>query len=330
MTGDGSPANALLNAEPFSGSWPRAYPQLECLAGFKTEPEDFVVDEKPAFELDGRGEHLYLRLEKRATETRHMAEGLAEVYGVAAVDVGYAGMKDKRAVTRQWFSIHTPLAADLAFEAGYAVLASSRHERKLRRGQLAGNTFEIRLRNVSGEGWQERLGVLAANGAPNYFGPQRFGGDNLERAVSWLPQRRRRSISRFKQGLYLSVVRSFLFNEVLAQRISTDRWQELLAGDVADNGRPTAPLWGRGRSESSLLAAEIETAVLAPYADLCDALEHAGLRQQRRCLVLRPIDLQWQADRGDVRLSFGLGPGCYATSLLLEVFQLDPGQGQVS
>ncbi len=315
--------------------WPKAYPELDCIARFKAQPEDFKVDEDLAFVPAGAGEHLYLRLEKRLMETRRLALDLAEAYAVAPIDVGYAGMKDKRAVARQWFSVCTPLGADVACAAGYRVLESSRHERKLRRGQLAGNTFAVCLRGVSGDGWQERLQLVAATGVPNYFGPQRFGRDNLARALVWLPLRRRRSISRFKQGLYLSVLRSYLFNQVLARRVEEDSWRDLLPGDVPVSENPqsangavaTAPLWGRGRSATTDVAGKAEHAALAPHAEVCDALEYAGVRQQRRALVLRPGRLSWTTSGQDVSLRFELLPGCYATTLLAEVFALDSSLG---
>jgi tRNA pseudouridine13 synthase len=187
---------------------------------------------------------------------------------------------------------------------------------------------------VQGDGWQERLDTLSAQGVPNYFGPQRFGGDNLERAMQWLPQRRRRSISHFKKGLYLSVLRSYLFNEILGRRVSDGSWQDLLSGDVAlrvedgvgdrvgDGAGATAPLWGRGRSATTEAAAEVEASVLAPHARLCDDLEYAGVQQQRRALVLYPQTLDWQTSGAEVQLRFGLAPGCFATSFLLEAFDL--------
>jgi tRNA pseudouridine13 synthase len=304
-------------------AWPKAYPELGCAAGFKESPDDFEVDETLAFVPGGSGQHLYLRLEKRAMETRRMAQDLADVYGVAAADVGYAGMKDKRAVTRQWFSVCTPSGADLASARGCQVLESSRHERKLRRGQLDGNTFRICLRGVSGAGWQERLDLVGTSGVPSYFGPQRFGGDNLARALDWLPRRRRRSISRFKQGLYLSVLRSYLFNEVLAGRVRDDSWSVLVSGDVTAGSVATGPLWGRGRSATADVAGELERAALAPHAAICADLEYAGVQQQRRALLLRPGNFSWELNGSDVLLRFDLPPGCYATSLLLEVFALD-------
>jgi tRNA pseudouridine13 synthase len=205
------------------------------------------------------------------------------------------------------------------------VLADGRGERKLRRGELAGNRFEIRLRELSGADWHDRLGRVFESGAPNYFGPQRFGGDNLERALAWLPVRRRRTISPFKRGLYLSVLRSLLFNAILARRVQDRTWRTLLPGDVDLDGMPTAPLWGRGRSATGGAALEAESAALAPYADVLDGLEHAGVEQARRSLVLVPRNA-WVAEEEDtVRLGFELPPGAYATSLLREAFDLGEG-----
>jgi tRNA pseudouridine13 synthase len=312
-------------------AWPKAYSELGCVAGFKSRPEDFVVDESLGFEPVGAGEHLFLRLEKRSLETRRLAGEIAQAYGVATIDVGYAGMKDKHAVTRQWFSVCTPLADDVARKAGFRVIQSSRHQRKLRRGQLVRNAFAVMLRGVSGHGWQERLAMIAEYGVPNYYGPQRFGQDNLARAREWLPVRRRSSISRFKQGLYLSVLRSYLFNQVLARRVQDGSWRELLPGDVRASQDPnedtycaaTAPLWGRGRSATTARAGELEATALAPDARLCEDLEYAGVRQQRRALVLRPGNLSWTASGADLSLRFDLPPGCYATTLLSEVFALE-------
>lgn len=306
---------------------PRAFPELACRAVFKHVPEDFAVDETLSFAPDDDGEHLLLRVEKRGTETRQMARCLAQIFGVLPMDVGYAGMKDKRAVARQWFSVHTPEPGERAAAQGVRVLEQRRHGRKLRRGELAGNAFKVRLRDLRGDGWQPRLQRIAAVGVPNYFGPQRFAADNLQRALTWLPDRRRRSVSRFTQGIYLSVLRSHLFNAVLAERVRRDCWNSAVAGDVLEAGAtdsllPTGPLWGRGRSPATDLAAELETAALAEFAEVRDGLEHAGLRQQRRLLVLQPLQLGWQQDGAELNLQFALPAGGYATSLLREAFDL--------
>ena len=218
--------------------------------------------------------------------------------------------------------MRTCLGPDVAQHGGVVVLASGRHERKLRRGELGGNRFEICLREVSGSGWRERLDRVFESGAPNYFGPQRFGGDNLERALAWLPVRRRRSISSFKRGLYLSVLRSLLFNAILARRVEDRTWRILLPGDVVLDEMPTAPLWGRGRSATGGAALDAERAALLPFADVLDGLEHAGVAQARRSLVLLPRNTWTRAEDDNVRLGFELPPGGYATSLLREIFDL--------
>jgi tRNA pseudouridine13 synthase len=306
--------------------WPRAWPGTGAIAVFKAQAEDFRVTELPAVEPSGSGEHLYLHIEKTAQATPAVAAFLARAFAVAPTAVGYAGMKDKHAVASQWFSVHTPLHAEaLPPQPGLRLLGAARHERKLRRGDLAGNRFRVRLRVVDGDGWDSRFAEIRVHGVANYFGPQRFGGDNLARARAWLAERRRRRVSTFRAGLYLSVIRSLLFNEVLAARVRAGTWRDLIPGDVASASRtdvPTGPLWGRGRSAAAADALSVERAALAPHAALCEALEHAGPVQQRRALVLAAPDLTWQQDGDDVHVEFSLPPGGYATTLLAEVFEL--------
>jgi tRNA pseudouridine13 synthase len=309
--------------------WPRVWPTAACRALFKSHLDDFRVVELPAEVPLGSGEHLYLRVEKSGEATPAVAAMLARTYAVPASAVGYAGMKDKHAVTEQWFSVHTPRDADTPSpDSNVRVLEATRHRRKLRRGDLAGNRFRVRLRGVDGKDWAERLSLIRERGVPNYFGPQRFGGDNLERARDWLGCRRRRRVSAFRAGLYLSVVRAFLFNEVLAARVEDGSWERMLPGDVAADvppgaaPAPTGPLWGRGRSAAADRALAIERAALAAHAELCGALEHAGPVQQRRNLVLRAGDFEWCTDGDQLQLGFSLPPGGYATTLLAEAFEL--------
>jgi tRNA pseudouridine13 synthase len=325
-----------------TATWPRerSVAGNSCLIGndsclIKAVPEDFHVIELTGVAPEGAGEHLYLRLEKISLATRDVARWLADAYGVPEAAVGYAGMKDKHAVTEQWFSVHTPSGAEmLPARAGVRVCAAVRHRRKLRRGELAGNRFHLRLREVAGDDWPQRLAAIRDGGVPNYFGPQRFGGDNLAQARAWLGQRRRQRLGAFRTGLHLSVLRSFLFNEVLAERVRNHTWNRLVPGDVAvplasssemECPAPTGPLWGRGRSPASVDALAMEQAALAPHRELCDGLEHAGLSQQRRSLVLKAADLSWQVLGCDLQLCFTLPPGGYATTLLGEVFELTPG-----
>jgi len=312
-------------------TWPRARAVAGDRAVIKATAGDFRVSELPSITPAGAGEHLWLHLEKTGRSTVEVARWLADAFGVPEHGVGYAGMKDKHAVTAQWFSVHTPAAAAvLPAAADVRLLDAARHRRKLRRGELAGNRFELRLREVVGDAWRDGLGRLRDGGAPNYFGPQRFGSDNLANARAWLGGEgaggRRRRLPAFRRGLYLSVLRSFLFNEVLAARVRSGTWQQLLAGDVPACGDaaavPTGPLWGRGRSPAAAEAARMEAAALEPYGDVREGLEHAGLVQERRPLVLPAADLDWTHSGDVLTLSFTLPPGTYATALLGEAFTL--------
>ena len=244
----------------------------------------------------GEGEHLWLDIEKNGANTAFVAQQLAEAAGVQEWDVGYAGLKDRHAITRQWFSIYLPTGKtgetpDLTQlqHPEFKVLAQSRHLKKLRPGDLQGNRFRILLREVSGdrEVIEANLQAVASQGVPNYFGAQRFGhdGGNVEQGRAMLA-REIRVRNPKKKGIYLSAVRSFVFNELLALRIRQGLWGKSLPGDVMDAaGRPTGPLWGRGRVATSDQAQALENGVAAQHAVLCDGLEHAGLEQERRALV---------------------------------------------
>ena len=306
-------------------AWPRSNLETPLSAQLKITPEDFEVRERLGITPSGEGEHLFLELEKTGIGSPELARMLADAHGIDHVDVGYAGMKDKRAVTSQWFSLRGVVALDdsaLAID-GVRLLKQTRHRQKLRRGELAGNDFRIRLRSVDPVAGQAAARTLADAGAPNYFGEQRFGWDNLEKASRWLAERRRRRVSRFKQGLYLSVLRSYLFNSVLAHRVEAGNWNRAMDGDCLDpRGYPTGPLWGRGRSATDALAAQLEAAALAPHRSLLEGLEHAGLKQARRRFVLHPEDFSCADLTDGIELRFTLGPGEYATSLLMDRFEL--------
>jgi len=310
--------------------WPRSNPAPSLPALLKASPEDFEVRERLGVQPSGEGEHLFLELEKTEIGTPELARMLADAHGLDHVDVGYAGMKDKRAVTSQWFSLRGALALDDSVEAisGVRVLNQTRHRQKLRRGELEANDFRIRLRSVDPLQGLAAARTLAEIGAPNYFGEQRFGWDNLDKAAEWLGQRRRRRVSRFKQGLYLSVLRSFLFNTVLGHRVEAGNWNQPMDGDCLDaGGRPTGPLWGRGRSETDALAAVLEEAALTPHRELLQGLEYAGLNQARRSFVLQPEDFSCTEFADGIELAFSLKPGEYATSLLMDRFALESQTG---
>ncbi|MFG6446788.1 tRNA pseudouridine(13) synthase TruD [Roseateles sp. BYS180W] len=318
--------------------WPKAYPASGARATLKSLNEDFVVTELPLQLPSGEGEHIWLDIEKNGANTAFVAQQLAEAAGVQERDVGYAGLKDRYAITRQWFSIYFPKGdtPDLTQlqHPEFKVLGQSRHVKKLRPGDLQGNRFRIVLRDVAGDraAIEANLQAIAAQGVPNYFGAQRFGfeGGNVEQGRAMLA-REIRVRNPKKKGIYLSAVRSFVFNEVLAQRIQQGLWGQTLPGDLLDDaGRPTGPLWGRGRVSTTDQAQALELAVAQRHATLCDGMEHAGLDQERRPLVATPADMSWAWPQADqLELTFALPAGTYATSVLSEVLHTTEPERQV-
>jgi len=311
-------------------SWPNAYPASGAGATLKLLNEDFSVTELPLQLPSGEGEHIWLDIEKNGANTAFVAQQLAAAAGVQEWDVGYAGLKDRYAITRQWFSIYLPRGEtpDLTLlrHPEFKVLSQGRHLKKLRPGDLQGNRFRIVLRDVTGsrDAIEANLHAVASHGVPNYFGAQRFGhdGGNVEQGRAMLA-REIRVRNPKKKGIYLSAVRSFVFNEVLALRIRQGLWGKTLPGDVMDEtGRPTGPLWGRGRVITTDEAQALENGVAERHATLCDGMEHAGLDQQRRGLVASPADMAWEWPQADqLVLAFSLRAGNYATSVLNEILR---------
>jgi len=308
--------------------WPHAYPASGARAALKRLNEDFIVTELPLQLPSGAGEHLWLDVEKNGANTAFVAQQLAAAAGVEERDVGYAGLKDRYAITRQWFSIYLPKGEtpDLTQlqHPEFKVLGQSRHVKKLRPGDLLGNRFRIVLRDVTGDrdAIEANLKAVASHGVPNYFGAQRFGhdGGNVEQGRAMLA-REIRVRNPKKKGIYLSAVRSFVFNEVLALRIQQGLWGKTLPGDVMDEaGQPTGPLWGRGRVTTTDQAQALENGVAERHAVLCDGMEHAGLDQERRSLVASPGEMAWEWPHADqLVITFSLPAGNYATSVLGEI-----------
>ena len=317
-------------------------------ADFRSQPEDFQVEELAGFEPAGQGEHLLLTIQKRGMNTAHAARRIAQWAGIPEMGVGYAGMKDRHAVTRQRFSVHLPkrIAPDLALlqDDALQVLEHAWHNRKLPRGALRGNRFALVLRRVLGDRdvIDQRLAAVAAGGIPNYFGEQRFGrdGDNVESARRMFAGQR---VRREQRSIYLSAARSEMFNAVLAARIGAGDWTGGREGEVwmLDGSQSvfgpepespalaeraarldihaTGPLWGRGELRSTGAVRALELATLEPFDDLRQGLESAGLKQERRALRVRVAALAWEWPAPDqLALRFELPPGAYATGLLAE------------
>lgn len=320
----------------FELDFARAYRGPLVKADVRTKDEDFVVDENLGFEPEGEGEHQYLQVVKRGENTQWIAKHIARFAGVKEMDVGYCGLKDRRAVTSQWFSVYLPKRDLLEWSLlpereglNAHVLRSGKGHKKLRRGQHAFNRFAITLRNCEVSdpaALDDMLTTIAREGVPNYFGEQRFGrdGNNLVAASRWLDGGERIEKCGPKH-MIMSAARSYLFNLVLTQRVEDGTWASAIEGDALnESGDATAPLWGRGRSATAGDALAMENAALAPLAAWTNGLEHCGLQQERRSLVLKPQDMSWKYDESErqLLLEFGLPPGEYATSLLREACEL--------
>jgi tRNA pseudouridine13 synthase len=316
----------------------------------RERPEDFRVTECLGHTPDGDGEHLWLWIEKRERNTTDVADALARAAGVHPRQVSFAGLKDRNAVTGQYFSIHLPGNDDPPWEDwridGVEILEARRSSRKIRRGRLTGNRFEIRVRGLQGDRdvLIERLQQVRAHGVPNGFGEQRFGGNNIARAHALFAGKLRRKPSKHKRGFYLSAARSLIFNQVLARRIEAHTWNRLVSGDVAmlegssswffpeaDDSElgercerldihPTGPLVGLGESPVSGQVADLEQAMFEQQHELVEGLCKFRLKHERRALRMKVSQLEWTwPDPQTLSLSFKLGQGCYATSVLREL-----------
>lgn len=298
----------------------------------------------------GSGEHLWLKVRKRGFNTEQVAKELARAAGLTRRDVSYAGLKDRHAITTQWFSLQLPGRPDPVFAGlpdGIEILTAARHNRKLKTGALGGNCFTIILRDCQGERFAVDACVerMHSHGVPNYFGEQRFGRDgaNLLHARALFAGAEPGS-DRHRRGLYLSAARSFLFNEVLAARVRDGSWENILPGEacmlagsrsffvtnvvdevlakrLAEHDiHPSGPLWGRGEPPSRAVARELEMQVVMQQTELTQGLSAAGLEQERRALRLMPRELIAEPlDASSWRLRFCLPAGCYATAVVREL-----------
>lgn len=330
--------------------WPYAWGGPIGSGTIKTIPDDFIVWESLPFAPEGKGEHVFLLVEKVGENTEYVARVLARYAGIRQRDVGFAGLKDRHARTRQWFSLwlpgrHEPDWSGIE-QQNFKVLQAVRHARKLKRGVLAGNDFHIRIRNWQGDRVTAtaRLERIAKEGVPNYFAEQRFGrdGQNVNKALALANNKKCR---RESKGIYLSAVRAFLFNCILMERVRRQDWNRLLPGDIcqfhenrslfrledpeeADVQRrlqkgaihPTGLLWGEEDLKAVGEAGEIERKVVEQFPELTSLLRAFDLKTDRRPLRMMPERLRWRfTGDGELELAFGLTAGSYATALLREM-----------
>ena len=329
--------------------WPYAYGGPSGTGDIKTIPDDFIVEEILPFTPDGSGEHAFLQIEKSGENTEYVARLLARFAGVRQRDVSFAGLKDRHARTTQWFSVWLPGKEDPDWSQiqteNITLLQRTRHARKLKRGVIAANQFRILIRNWQGDPVkaENQLQLIKQHGFPNYFGEQRFGrqGQNINKALALFKGAK---VKREQRSIYLSAARSYLFNLILAKRVSLSNWNCVLPGDVcqlshsksifkvetvdqqlsermtAGEIHSTAVLWGEGGIETSTDAGYIEKAIIEGHPELEKGLLKFDLTAERRVLRVLPEQLKWQFE-GDNQwlLSFSLPAGSYATSLLREL-----------
>ncbi|MDM7861665.1 tRNA pseudouridine(13) synthase TruD [Alteromonas sp. ASW11-36] len=331
---------------------------------FKQHASDFIVTEHLGYTPTGEGEHIYVWLEKQELNTAFVAEQLAKFCNVPLRAVTYAGRKDKFALTQQWFGVHLPGKTDPDWQQfsldGARIMYTVRHNKKLRTGNLKGNQFTIRLRAVSdSDDIARRLEQVAEQGAPNYYAEQRFGvrrdaegrlnvGGNLMLAERMLQGEAIRN--RNKRSMAISALRSWLFNQMVSERIAAGYFNTVLHGDAlqlsgsnsffiasdddlelakrlaSGDVSITAPLVGRDILPTTDAALAFEAACLNDYQDIVTCLAELGLKQERRAVMVKPAHLQYEFSDGDCRLQFELPAGCYATAVLREVLHIDEGE----
>ena len=333
--------------------WPYVYGQPSGFGKLRSIPQDFIVKENLAFEPSGEGEHAFLQIEKTGENTDYVARQLSRFANVRQRDVSYAGLKDRHAVTTQWFSVWLPGKAEpdwSQFETEtMKVLQAVRHARKLKRGVLSSNSFTLTLRDWRGDKDKtiQQLEYIKANGIANYYGSQRFGngGQNVNKAIAMFLGAK---VGREQRSLYLSAARSYLFNQLLAYRVIHKNWNQPVAGDTYQfdlshscfkselpddeiirrlekkDIHPTGVLWGKGDSGVSLESLAIEKNIIDVYPDIAKGLVAFAVDVDRRALRVNVQDLYWQFIKNDVlELTFTLPAGSYATSVMREIIEED-------
>jgi tRNA pseudouridine13 synthase len=328
----------------------------------KREPEDFVVEEIPAYPPTEEGEFLFLWVEKRGLSAEQLTSHLARDLKIAHQDIGMAGMKDRHAITRQWLSVPAccePRLSSVAQDA-IRVLEVHRHRNKLRAGHLRGNRFSIFVRDVVSDALDRAQAIatrLAATGVPNYYGEQRFGHalETLQLGFDLLAGAKRpgdipRARRKFLLRLALSAVQSELFNRALAARLSAGTLNHVESGDVMQvvaSGGPfvaedvpreqsrldsreiavSGPIFGPKMKRPAGAVAEREAALLAEAGLSIDAFsQFANLTPgTRRPYLIWPEGLAVSLERDGIRLAFTLPSGSYATVVLREFQKLAEG-----
>lgn len=369
----------FLETLPLSTDCPMLTADLPGIGGvLKSQPTDFVVEEIPAYQPCGDGEHLFLWIEKTGVPADQLSRHLATVLGITPRELGTAGLKDTHAVTRQFVSVPRRVESRLrAIDTdGIRLLNATPHQNKLRTGHLRGNRFQVLVRDVvdwtpSSDQSADRtdVGVRSTNalaiaerlrqtGVPNYYGPQRFGNKHstLKLGLKLLTETNtgsdtefRKSNRRFLHRLALSAAQSWLFNNVLAERLQEGLLDRVLLGDImqkCESGglfdvrdvaveQPrfearetvlTGPMFGPKMKPTQHEPAVREQRVLATAGLTLDAFRRFGQLAEgtRRPLLIWPGDLQVRATDDGLLFEFSLPSGAYATVVLREFMKNDP------
>ena len=317
----------------------------------KQQPADFKVEEQLRFTPEGAGDHVYLYIQKQDANTEWVQRQLARISGVSLKEIGYAGLKDRHAITRQWFSIYSPheeLILDDLPES-FSILDKTRGQKKLKTTAVLGNEFFIRVHfkeAIDSGRLDSYLQFITANGFPNFFGSQRFGreGKNVEKLLAMANGKRCKPQ---QKSLYLSAGRSFLFNQILNERVHTENWNKFLPGDVAilNNTRsifpveqideaiqerlerfdihPALPLYGIGKWPSDEEPRKIEQSVYAQHKECCRALEKFKVQLMPRASRVVPEYMDWEINDANVEIKFQLPAGSFATTLLEQLFLIE-------
>lgn len=313
----------------------------------KAECADFIVKEELGYDMSGDGEFVAVRVRKIDNNTIFVGEKLASFCGVSARNMSYAGLKDRKAITEQWFCIQMPGKPTPDFSQfqmdGVEILDVTRHNRKIRTGSLDGNHFEILLRNATeSDELKVRLEIVKHLGFPNYFTEQRFGrdGHNLTEAMRWAAGEIKVK-DRKKRSFYLSAARSEVFNLVVSERVKLGLATQILPNDIlqlkgthswfkADQNEDlnalqvrlenrdillTAPLIGETEQNSN----DIENQIVAQHQALRDLMKQERLKPARRPLLMQAENFSWQFEPAGLRLKFYFPAGSYATALVREL-----------
>lgn len=307
----------------FDLNFPRANQSALAQGIIKQQEEDFYVEERLSLDLAGEGEHVWLWLEKKGQNTEYVAKAIARFAKVRAMDVGFSGLKDRWAVTRQWFSVYMGNKSEPDWSAfdmeNVEILRVERHSKKLRRGEHQANHFRLTVRQLeNAEALEDGLNFVKTHGFPNYYGPQRFGNNasNLERGVQFFKGEIK--ASRSQRSFYLSAARSYLFNLNLAERIR--------AGEaLADLGE--GPLYGDEQANVAPLT-ENEQAIYDAHPELAKGIHQNRLKLERRAYCILPQEMSWQREGDTLIVAFDLPTGVFATTLLAEVIDCRTGLGE--